>query len=279
MGRRGGARAREAGRVVRRAALLLAALSAALAVPAAGTGGPVGDTPSASPLRTSKLRPLVLRERCVTAAERRRIVRFRAIDGVRLIGIELGGGSRGVILAHQGGAPPNLCGWVPYARALARAGYRVLVFDHRSFGSSGRASHWRRHDRVDFDALGAIRTIRARGARSVVLGGASLGGAAVLAAAAQAAPAVNGVISFSSPQRYVNVDALAAVRNMRVPALFLAQEDDEPFDDDARALYEACLSADKRLEITAGPEHGFRLLQNPGTRSLVDAFIAAHSTP
>jgi pimeloyl-ACP methyl ester carboxylesterase len=262
---------------VRRAGLLLVALSAALWVPAAGTGGTVDR--GAATAHSAKVRPLVLRERCVTAAERRRIVRFRAIDGVRLIGVEFGRGTRGVILAHQGGAPPNLCGWVPYARALARAGYRVLVFDHRGFGSSGRASHWRRTDRVDFDVLGAIRTLRSRGAQSIVLGGASLGGAAVLAAAAQATPAVDGVISFSSPQIYVNVNAFAAVRALRVPALFLAQEDDEPFDDDARAMYEACASTEKRLEVTAGPEHGFRLLQTAATRGLVDAFIAGHSTP
>src|ERR671924_366490 len=151
--------------------------------------------------------------------------------------------------------------------------------DRRGFGSSGRASHWRRTDRVDFDVLGAIRTLRSRGAQSIVLGGASLGGAAVLAAAAQATPAVDGVISFSSPQIYVNVNAFAAVRALRVPALFLAQEDDDPFDDDARAMYEACASTEKRLEVTAGPEHGFRLLQTAATRGLVDAFIAGHSTP
>jgi pimeloyl-ACP methyl ester carboxylesterase len=215
----------------------------------------------------------------VTKAERRRVLRFRAIDGVRLIGVELGRGPRAVVLAHQGGAPPNLCGWLPYARTLAAAGYRVLVFDHRGFGSSGKPSYWRRADRVDFDVLGAIRTLRARGARSIVLGGASLGGAAVITAAAQAVPAVDGVISFSSPQHYVNVDAVAAVRALQVPALFLAEEEDTPFSDDARALYAACASPEKRLLIKAGPEHGWRLLRNPDARALVDAFIAAHSTP
>jgi predicted alpha/beta-hydrolase family hydrolase len=264
---------------VRRGALLAALAAGAASAAASGwaVAGPAAGNASASPSQTVQPRPLVLKERCVTRAERRRVLRFRAIDGVRLIGVEFGRGTRSVILAHQGGAPPNLCGWVPYARALAAAGYRVVVFDHRGFGSSGRASHWRRSDRVDFDVLGAIRTMRARGARSIVLGGASLGGAAVLAAAAQTTPAVDGVISFSSPRFYVNVNALAAVQASRVPVLFLAQEDDDPFDDDARALYAASASADKRLEITAGPEHGFRLLQNSSTRAVVDAFLAGHS--
>jgi dienelactone hydrolase len=264
---------------VRRGALLVV-LTVGVASAAAGgwaAAGPAAGSASASPLKTVQPRPLVLKERCVTKAERRRVLRFRAIDGVRLIGVELGRGPRAVVLAHQGGAPPNLCGWVPYARTLAAAGYRVLVFDHRGFGSSGRASHWRRSDRVDFDVLGAIRTLRARGARSIVLGGASLGGAAVLAAAAQATPAVDGVISFSSPRFYVNVNALAAVQASGVPALFLAAVDDTPFSDDARALFEVSPAAEKRLEIYPGSEHGFRLLTNASTRAVVHAFLAGHS--
>jgi len=207
------------------------------------------------------------------------VVRFRAIDGVRLIGVELGSGPRGVVLAHQGYAPPNLCSWMPYGRTLARAGYRVLAFDQRGFGSSGEPSDWRRANQVDFDVLGAIRTLRARGARSIVLGGASLGAAAVLSAAAQAVPAVDGVISFSSPESYVRVDALAAVRALRVPALFLAAEGDGEYPNVARALYEACASAEKRLAIFPGYVHGSGLWRNPDVRSLVNAFIAAHSTP
>jgi pimeloyl-ACP methyl ester carboxylesterase len=233
---------------------------------------------SAPSAETQRLKPLRLREVCVKRAERRHIVRFTASDGVRLIGVVLGHGPRGVILAHQGGEPPNLCGWLPYARALAAAGYRVLVFDHRGFGSSGSTSRRSRTNRVDFDVLGAIRTLRARGVQSVVLGGASLGGAAVLGAAALVVPSVYGVISFSSPQIYANVDAIADVRALRTPVLFLADQGDDEFADDARMLYAACASPDKRLVITDGSEHGFRLLKNPDTRALVDSFIAAHST-
>src|SRR5215470_1667147 len=220
---------------------------------------------SAPSAETQRVKPLRLREICVQRAERRHIVRFTASDGVRLIGVVLGHGTRGVILAHQGGEPPNLCGWLPYARALAAAGYRVLVFDHRGFGSSGSTSRRSRANRVDFDVLGAVRTLRARGVHSIVLGGASLGGAGVLGAAALVAPSVDGEISFSSPQIYANVDALADVRASRTPVLFLADEGDGEFADDARMLYAASASPDKRLSITDGAEHGFRLLKNPGT--------------
>ena len=251
-----------------RAAAALLALVALLA--AAWTSAPSAET--------QRVKPLRLREICVKRADRRHVVRFTASDRVRLIGVVLGHGPRGVILAHQGGEPPNLCGWLPYARALAAAGYRVLVFDHRGFGSSGSTSRRSRANRVDFDVLGAIRTMRARGVRSIVLGGASLGGAAVLGGAALVTPSVDGVISFSSPQIYGNVDALADVRALRTPVLFLADENDDEFAADARMLYAASASLDKRLVITGGAEHGFRLLQNPSTRALVDSFIAAHST-
>jgi pimeloyl-ACP methyl ester carboxylesterase len=237
------------------------------------TAALVAASPASAALE--KQRPLKLRETCVTKAERNHTVRFRASDGVRLIGVGLGSGPRGVVLAHQGAS--NLCIWLPYARSLAARGYRVLVFDHRGFGSSGRASHWRRLNRVDYDVLGAIRLIRARGAKSVVIAGGSLGGAAVLSAAALTAPAVNGVISLASPSEYVLIDVFEAVAAFRVPALFLAAQLDGEFAEVAQMLYDRCASTDKQLAITAGAVHGIPLVRDPQVRALVDDFIARHS--
>lgn len=232
-------------------------------------------TASAAGAADQKQRPLKLRETCVTKAERAHVVRFRASDGVRLVGVELGRGPRVVILAHQGDS--NLCIWVPYGRTLAARGYRVLVFDHRGFSSSGQASHWRRRSRVDYDVIGAVRTMRARGATLVVLGGGSLGGAAVLSAAAFTAPPVDGVISFASPPTFGSVNAVAAVASFRVPALFLAAEGDGGFPENARELYDNCASPDKQLAIVPGAAHGTPVLRDPQTRALVDDFIARHS--
>jgi alpha-beta hydrolase superfamily lysophospholipase len=238
------------------------------------TAALVAASPAGAALE--KQRPLKLRETCVTRAERNHILRFRAADGVRLIGVELGRGPRVVILAHQGAS--NLCIWLPYGRTLAARGYRVLVFDHRGFGSSGEASHWRRRSRVDYDVIGAVRTMRARGATSVVLGGGSLGGAAVLSAAALTTPPVNGVISFSSPSTFGFINPVAAVASFRVPALFLAAEGDAQFPDDARELYDHCASPEKQLAIVPGPVHGVPLVRDPPVRALVDDFIARHSS-
>jgi pimeloyl-ACP methyl ester carboxylesterase len=53
---------------------------------------------------------------------------------VLLDGAALGSGKTGVVLAHE--SPADLCGWVPYARVLSHAGFRVLLFDHRGSGLS-----------------------------------------------------------------------------------------------------------------------------------------------
>lgn len=247
------------------AATAVAALAVALTAGAA-------DSESA---KRPRLKPLVLYETCVTRAERRRIVRFTSFDRVRLIGVEVGSGPRAVILAHQGGGGegPWLCAWMRYARQLALQGYRVLAFDHRGFGSSGRTSHLSRISRVDFDVLAAIQVMRRRGAQQIVLAGASLGGAAVLSAAALAPTRIAGVISFAGPQVYGRVDALRAVRALRVPALFVSAAEDEEFPTEARALFEACASPDKRLAIVPGIVHGAPVLRDPSTRQMVDAWI------
>lgn len=223
-------------------------------------------------------RPLELKERCVTRKERRGIVRFRAVDRVRLIGVVFGRGPNAVVLAHQGGggAGPTLCSWVPYARSLARAGYRVLAFDHRGYGSSSKPTRPDRLFRIDADVAAAVAYLRGRGAARVLVGGASLGGAAVVKAAAWIHPSVQGVFTLGAPQAFGSVDALAAARTLEVPALFTAEVDDDPFADDARALFDACTSMDKRLEIFPGARHGAPTLRDPPVKSLVDNWIAAH---
>jgi alpha-beta hydrolase superfamily lysophospholipase len=223
-------------------------------------------------------KPLQLEQRCVTTKERRGIVRFRTADRVRLIGVELGRGPNVVVLAHQGGggAPGNLCAWVPYARSLVRSGYRVLVFDHRGRGSSGQSSRVDRWLAVDFDVRAAVSFMRSRGAARIVLGGASLGGTAVIGAAAVVTPAVQGVFTIGSPVEFGPIDGLDAVRRFSVPALFMSAEGDDPFDDDARSFYEACASLDKRLELFPGTRHGAPVLRDPHAKGMLDSWIAAH---
>jgi pimeloyl-ACP methyl ester carboxylesterase len=83
-----------------------------------------------------------------------------------------GGGPRAVVLAHGGRF--NKASWEPQARVLADAGFRVIAIDFRGRGESrgGRAGA----DSVHLDLLGAVRYLRATGARSISVVGASFGG-------------------------------------------------------------------------------------------------------
>lgn len=226
-------------------------------------------------LKARLAKPLRAGHECLSKAERAAVVRFFASDDTRLIGVELGSGSRGVALAHQGGgAPPNLCAWMPYERHLAAAGYHVLAIDHRGFGFSAPAPVDVNRRRVDLDVLAAVEELRRRGATGIVLAGASLGGAAALAAAPKIDPPIQGVISFAAPDIYTPVDAMAAVRVSRVPSLFVSAEED--FAETARLFYAASPAADKQLLIVPGGLHGAPVLEDPGALAAVDAWIGAH---
>ena len=65
-------------------------------------------------------------------------------------------------------------------------------------------------------------------------------------------------------------------RSYQGPVLFAASTDDQPFADDARALYAASGSAERQLEVMPGVRHGLQLLEDSGFRARVTAFIAAH---
>jgi predicted alpha/beta-fold hydrolase len=229
----------------------------------------VGLTPAAS------ARPPRLVETCLTKAERTHVLRYRASDGFRLAGLELGRGSRGVVLAHGYGG--NLCEWVGTARRLSHNGYHVLAFDHRNHGSSAPAGQEARY-RIDRDVASSAALLRRRGARTVVLMGSSMGASAVIAGAAIASPPVDGVISLSSPATFVLLDVESSARRVTSPTIFVASEFDRDFAADARKLYDASPAADKRLIIVRDSgAHGSGLLRYRSLRRGLDAFLAGHS--
>jgi pimeloyl-ACP methyl ester carboxylesterase len=219
-------------------------------------------------------RPPALVESCLTKSERARAVAFRASDGIRLKGVVLGRGTTGVVLVHE--LRRDLCSWLPFARVLAQRGYLVLDFDARNFGSSQRVNSAASFA-VDRDVRAAVAVLRSRGANRIVLGGASMGGTAVLAAGAALRPQPAAVLSLSGPASFASMDALAAVRKLRAPTLFLAGKDDTQFAEDARAMFEASVSPRKRLELRDTGAHGTDLLRGAGgaeVRALALAFVA-----
>jgi alpha-beta hydrolase superfamily lysophospholipase len=200
-------------------------------------------------------------------------VTFRASDRTRLVGHRFGRGRTAVVLAHE--ARADFCQWVAYARRLAARGYTAFVFDFRNHGRSQQVGY-ARSGRLAGDVTAAVKYVRARGATKVFLVGASMGGSAVLAAAANIRPPVAGVVSASGPRSFGGADAEQAVPRLRVPVLYLVAEEDAggAFAADAKVLYERTASSDKTLEVLPGSFHGVSLVAFPGrARDLLEQFL------
>jgi dienelactone hydrolase len=217
-------------------------------------------------------KPPVLAERCVPKPERMRAVAFRTADAVSIRGVLLGRGPDAVVLGHQSGG--SLCDWLPFARILARNGYRALALDFRGYPSSGKGRGLAA-SAYDRDFVAAARFLRERGARRLVLMGASMGGTAALVTGSRLKD-VAAVASFSGAAEYGGLDARRAVTRLSAPTLLLAGEYDSYFPDDARALYDASIAPKKQLAIRNSRAHGSRLLEGAdgrATRDLVLAFL------
>jgi pimeloyl-ACP methyl ester carboxylesterase len=217
----------------------------------------------------------------LTKAERAHALRFHSASGVEIGGVLLGRGRVGVVFAHE--SPGDLCQWLFYARVLERRGYAVLPIDLNGFGSSPPApgsparTHW------DRDVAAAAAVLRARGVEKVVLIGASVGGTCVVAAAAEIRPPVAAVIDLSGPTESSGVDALAAARRLRVPALYEVSDDDA-FISEVRKVYLATPPPLRKLVVVhSGGGHGVGLLMTDlqphaaRNRAAIEAFIRAHA--
>jgi len=251
--------------VRRRAACLLL-----LAVACGVAPGAVQSRPGIA--ERTRPKPLRLRERCVRKSDHARVVRFRATDRARLIGVMIGKGPVGIAVGHEHRA--DLCNWLPFARVLARQGFRVLAFDSRNAGSSAPVNN-SHADWLDLDFAGAAATLRKAGARKIVLGGASLGAAAALAAASRGEGAPAAVFSLSAPAVWTErLDGESAVQRLNVPVLFIAAELDVDFAGDARLLYDHARVTDKQLLIVPGGSHGTEMLRGAAGASAREALLA-----
>jgi pimeloyl-ACP methyl ester carboxylesterase len=204
---------------------------------------------------------------CIRPSDRATNVTFRAAGGARLEGSVLGRGPTGVVFAHTTGA--DRCQWLPFARELARKGYRALVLDMRGYGTSSGTTNTDPH----LDVIAAAAELRRRGARRIVLMGASMGGTGVVAAAPRIRLAVSGVAELSAPTLFSTANALAAARKLKVPAFFVAGRDDGDFAAATRALYRAAATKDKKLHIAPSSWHGVDLVSLPAVRKLMLGFI------
>ncbi len=198
---------------------------------------------------------------------------LRTSDGVRLYAASAGNGTTAVVLVHESGGA-GLCGWLPTMRRFSGAGLRTVAIDLRGYPPSGEPRLAIYH-RYAPDLQAAVDAAHALNAKTVLLMGASLGGAAVVAEA-PALHGISGVVSLSGELQLPTseLDAIGAAPRLRQPLLVVASRDDGYLDAaDAHKLVRAAGSTDKRAVIYPGTYHGWDLLDVAPYRARVRATL------
>jgi predicted alpha/beta-hydrolase family hydrolase len=204
-------------------------------------------------------------------------VRFEASDGVSLSGRLFGTGTVGVVLAHQ--VDNDQSAWFPFAQLLASRGYRALTFDLRGYcpgGADGCSSGSPDLESSAQDVDAATRFLRGRGARTLFLIGASVGGQAVLMSAARSGGSVAGVVSLSAPEFFAYEITAKTLTDVTMRSLFIAGRGDGDAATSARA-FSGWVSGRTDLLVLDTSEHGTDLLSSdsPDIARVVAARILA----
>ncbi|MEP6941227.1 MAG: alpha/beta hydrolase [Rudaea sp.] len=137
---------------------------------------------------------------CASPALRaQRGVTFESLDKLGKIKADVyGGGARGVLLAHGGRFDEG--SWRAQARALAASGFRVLALRFRGdrLNPDGSPSAEGSDEDNANDVLAGVAFLRAHGATSIAVVGASLGGDAAARAARTAPGSIERIVLLGS---------------------------------------------------------------------------------
>jgi dienelactone hydrolase len=210
------------------------------------------------------------------AAHAQRTIQIPADSGTVTVDI-YGSGDRGVVLAHGGRF--NRQSWKDQAETLAAAGFRVAAIDFRA-GVAARAGResacvYDEHC-LAIDVLAAVRYLRARGAKTVSVVGASLGGGAAAQASASAPP---GTIDRVVLIAHMSVAKPEAINGRKL--FIVAQHDtgsgDVPRLPEIRAQF-AQATEPKELVVLDGSAHAqfiFRSSEGPRLMREIVRFLTA----
>jgi alpha-beta hydrolase superfamily lysophospholipase len=222
-------------------------------------------------------------KRCGSPSEPATTLRIPAAGGASLDGAIAGHGPVGVVLLHE--YPGPMCGWWPYASYLGHHGIQALFFDFRCLGLSTCPKDGMGNPVAD--TAGAMAALRARGARSIAIVGASLGGVVSVMAGAKLHPSA--VVDLSGERALgpllpgVQLDSYAPAAHLTAPSLFaVAHGDQYTSVEDMRAVYRRAGSKTKRLIVLPnGGGHGWDMLADglhwsPLAKTVLK-FIKAHA--
>lgn len=207
-------------------------------------------------------------------------VTFATTDGVTLTGTLYGAGATALILSNMGDNDPTA--WAGEAPLFAEQGYLVLTYSFRYPLRTNRFTAAMAKQTVD-DLSAAVTFVRTRGAETIVLLGASLGGMATAKVAATIQPAA--MIVMSSPAALlefdlqVTADELSAIT---APKLFIASQDDTIVPSAATQQMYDLAAEPKEIHLYPGSAHGVQLFtteQAADLRQRLLAFVKMAAPP
>jgi pimeloyl-ACP methyl ester carboxylesterase len=194
---------------------------------------------------------------------------FETADGLQLDGrLFAAHGSRLVILLHEYDGDQR--DWYGFARELAGSGEAsALTFDFRGYGASqGRRSTG---EGLVTDVLAAVDFAHARGYRSVVVIGASMGAAAGIIAASEN-PSIAGVIALSPVAIFGGMNVIQAIHDRRPSSVVLmATEGDVSAMDSMTRIEAAAQLPSADVRTYPGDSHGAAMLT-----SSIGALVTRH---
>jgi dienelactone hydrolase len=180
----------------------------------------------------------------------------------------LGDGRVGVVFANESGN--SACDWLPFAAELARRGDRVAVF---SYAGGAPAA----------ELLAVARSLRVGGARRIGIIGASVGGRAVIQAAAHNPPDIAAAISLSAERSVAALpEILPAARRIHVPSFYIGSRQDgyTTFGRETRDFHRVTPARVNKMLLVPGGDHGVDLLSDrygPRVRAAIEAFLTANA--
>lgn len=189
-----------------------------------------------------------------------REVSFETADGAKIFANLYEGGDHAVVLAH--GAVFNKESWAALAQQLSVAGQRVLAIDFRGYGKS---TEGRESGALHLDVLGAVKYLKAAGAKRISLLGGSMGGGAVGEAATKLKPGeIDGLILL----------AAAPVGNpeqLQGRKLFIVSEGDESAAEVRDQFQRA--TEPKKLVVLPGDAHAQHIFKTSQSKALTSTII------
>ncbi len=200
-------------------------------------------------------------------------VSFRTDDGLELKGRLFGDGPTGVVLAHM--FPADQSSWWDFAGKLVERGYSALAFDFRGYGES---SGDKDIEMIDRDMRAAIEFLKAQGASSIFLAGASMGGTASLKVASED-QGILGVVSLSAPVEFKGLSVKG--QEVRVPVLLIAARGDLSAKENLDSTVEDGIVGPQTETVVyeEGGDYGTDILTGsnaPAARDRILAFLEAH---